>query len=137
MKGKPLRARCWLTLIVNNLINPVQGISIPASYSAHFTPISAPKLHSDIMNQTVSNPAAPEMPYVVILYAIDFLSTIDSLANADAANANNVNRRVGHDRYYVCYGIRNSLCVSRIVFLSPEPIYAPLISVAVHHPEYV
>ncbi|KAJ5945864.1 hypothetical protein N7454_002703 [Penicillium verhagenii] len=80
---------------VNHLINPVHGISIPASYSAHFTPVSAPKLHSDVMNQTVSNPAAPETPYVVMLHAIDFLSTSDSPANADSANQNAANRSSG------------------------------------------
>ncbi|KAJ5279382.1 hypothetical protein N7478_004754 [Penicillium angulare] len=80
---------------INDLINPVHGISIPASYSAHFTPISAPKLHSDVVNQTVSNPAAPETPYVVMLHAIDFLSTADSPANAEAANQNAANRSSG------------------------------------------
>ncbi|GKZ65254.1 methyltransferase protein [Aspergillus niger] len=60
---------------VTHLLNPVHGISIPASYTAHLTPIAAPKLHADVMNQSISNPAAPETPYVVMLHAIDFLST--------------------------------------------------------------
>lgn len=60
---------------VTHLLNPGHGISIPASYSAHLTPISAPKLHADISTQKVSNPAAPETPYVVMLHAIDYLST--------------------------------------------------------------
>ncbi|KAE8149135.1 protein methyltransferase RmtC [Aspergillus avenaceus] len=60
---------------ISHLLNPVHGISIPESYTAHLTPISAPKLHADIMNQTISNPAAPETPYVVMLHAVDFLST--------------------------------------------------------------
>ncbi|KAJ5697690.1 hypothetical protein N7488_011374 [Penicillium malachiteum] len=76
---------------VNDLINPVHGISIPASYSAHLTPISAPKLHSDIMHQTISNPAAPETPYVVMLHAIDFLSSTDSPVN-DATAQTAANR---------------------------------------------
>ncbi|KAI9376367.1 PRMT5 arginine-N-methyltransferase-domain-containing protein [Aspergillus egyptiacus] len=63
---------------VNHLLNPVHGISIPASYTAHLTPISAPKLHADVTNQAVSNPAAPETPYVVMLHAIDYLSTEQS-----------------------------------------------------------
>lgn len=66
---------------VNHLLNPEHGISIPASYTAHFTPISAPKLHADVTNQTVSNPAAPETPYVVMLHAIDYLSTDQSDSN--------------------------------------------------------
>ncbi|KAJ5690303.1 hypothetical protein N7462_004695 [Penicillium macrosclerotiorum] len=80
---------------INDLINPVHGISIPASYSAHLTPISAPKLHSDVTNQTVSNPAAPETPYVVMLHAIDFLSTSDSSTNAEIGNQQNANRSSG------------------------------------------
>lgn len=60
---------------VTHLLNPVHGISIPASYSAHLTPISAPKLHADIAAQSAANPAAPETPYVVMLHAIDYLST--------------------------------------------------------------
>ncbi|KAE8342244.1 hypothetical protein BDV24DRAFT_173864 [Aspergillus arachidicola] len=60
---------------ITHLINPVHGISIPESYTAHFTPISAPKLHADVVHQTISNPAAPETPYVVMLHAVDFLST--------------------------------------------------------------
>jgi protein arginine N-methyltransferase 5 len=60
---------------VQHLINPVHGISIPASYTAHLTPIAAPKLHADIQNQSISNTNAPETPYVVMLHAIDHLST--------------------------------------------------------------
>ncbi|KAL4872651.1 hypothetical protein BDV12DRAFT_134830 [Aspergillus spectabilis] len=77
---------------VNHLLNPVHGISIPASYTAHLTPISAPKLHADVTNQTVSNPAAPETPYVVMLHAIDYLSTDQS--EATASNANNIRSSV-------------------------------------------
>lgn len=63
---------------VTHLINPVHGISIPASYSAHLTPIAAPRLHAEVTNQAVSNPAAPETPYVVMLHAIDYLSSLQS-----------------------------------------------------------
>ncbi|KAL5341601.1 PRMT5 arginine-N-methyltransferase-domain-containing protein [Aspergillus crustosus] len=73
---------------VNHLLNPVHGISIPASYTAHLTPISAPKLHADVTNQTVSNSAAPETPYVVMLHAIDYLSTDQS--DGIIGSANNV-----------------------------------------------
>ncbi len=60
---------------VQHLLNPVHGISIPASYTAHLTPIAAPKLHADISSQASSNPNAAETPYVVMLHAIDYLST--------------------------------------------------------------
>ena len=77
---------------VTHLVNPVHGISIPASYSAHFTPIAAPRLHADVMNQTLTNPAAPETPYVVMLHAIDFLSTnqptASNVAHKTSGNGN-------------------------------------------------
>jgi type II protein arginine methyltransferase len=60
---------------VQHLLNPVHGISIPASYTAHLTPIAAPKLHADVSNQALSNPNAAETPYVVMLHAIDYLSS--------------------------------------------------------------
>lgn len=71
---------------VTHLLNPVHGISIPASYTAHLTPISAPRLHADVMAQSVSNPAAPETPYVVMLHAIDYLSSSQkSSSSTDSA----------------------------------------------------
>lgn len=60
---------------VHHLLNPIHGISIPASYTAHLTPIAAPKLHADINAQSLTNPNAAETPYVVMLHAIDYLST--------------------------------------------------------------
>ena len=79
---------------VTNLLNPVHGISIPASYSAHFTPIAAPRLHAEVANQTAINPAAPETPYVVMLHAIDYLSTnqppASNAINTDPGNNSNL-----------------------------------------------
>ena len=61
---------------VQHLLNPIHGISIPASYTAHITPIGAPKLHADIMHgMSGTNHSASETPYVVMLNAIDYLST--------------------------------------------------------------
>lgn len=60
---------------IQHLINPAHGISIPRSYTAHFTPISTPKLHADITAQRVTNPHASETPFVVMLDAFDYLST--------------------------------------------------------------
>lgn len=56
------------------LLNPKDGISIPASYTALLTPINAPKLHADIFARTAHDPTAPHTPSVVMLHAIDFLS---------------------------------------------------------------
>lgn len=64
---------------VQHLLNPVHGISVPASYTAHFTPIAAPKLHSDIsLTMTSAMPHAAETPYVVMFDQVDFLSIDDS-----------------------------------------------------------
>jgi protein arginine N-methyltransferase 5 len=63
---------------VQHLLNSTHGISIPSSYTAHLTPIAAPKLFADIASQSISNPSAPETPFVVMLHAIDYLSTTTS-----------------------------------------------------------
>ncbi|KAI9821967.1 MAG: methyltransferase protein [Pycnora praestabilis] len=63
---------------VQHVLNPTHGISIPSSYTAHLTPIAAPRLHADISSRSATDPAGPETPYVVMLHAIDFLSTISS-----------------------------------------------------------
>ena len=57
------------------LLNPGHGISIPASYTAYLTPIAAPKLHADILARAVTDKEAPNTPYVVMLHAIDYLSS--------------------------------------------------------------
>lgn len=57
------------------LLNPTHGISIPASYTAYLTPIAAPKLHADILARTNTVEEASITPYVVMLHAIDYLST--------------------------------------------------------------
>ncbi|KAI5291554.1 methyltransferase protein [Ascosphaera acerosa] len=70
-----------------HLLQPEHGISIPASYSAHITPVSAPKIHADITAQSATNPAAPETPFVVFLQGCDFLSTLPSSASPPSAPA--------------------------------------------------
>ena len=60
---------------VQHLLNPVHGISIPSSYTAYLSPIAAPKIFADISSQSQSNPNAAETPYVVMLNAIDHIST--------------------------------------------------------------
>jgi protein arginine N-methyltransferase 5 len=61
---------------VQHVLNPKWGISIPASYTAHLTPIAAPKLYADILGKSVADPGVFEVPYVVMLHAYDFLSTL-------------------------------------------------------------
>ncbi|KAK8250993.1 arginine N-methyltransferase-like protein [Phyllosticta capitalensis] len=60
---------------VQHVLNPTHGISIPQSYTAHLTPASAPKLHADVTTRSIMDSTAPETPHVVMLHAIDFLST--------------------------------------------------------------
>ncbi|KAL8958642.1 MAG: hypothetical protein Q9183_005794 [Haloplaca sp. 2 TL-2023] len=55
------------------------GISIPSSYTNYLSPISAPKLHSDIQLRTLNgDTTAVGTPYVVMLHAIDFLAKRDA-----------------------------------------------------------
>ncbi|KAL8986991.1 MAG: hypothetical protein Q9169_008735, partial [Polycauliona sp. 2 TL-2023] len=64
--------------LTTHLLNPTHGISIPASYTSYLTPIAAPKLHADIASRTPGDPKAAHTPYVVMLHAIDYLSTLPS-----------------------------------------------------------
>ncbi|KAM3153852.1 Protein arginine N-methyltransferase 5 [Botrytis cinerea] len=60
---------------VQHVLAPEHGISIPASYTAHLTPILAPRLHADISNRFSADEHATDTPYVVMFHAIDFLAT--------------------------------------------------------------
>ena len=51
---------------------------IPQSYSAHLTPVMAPKIYSDISTRK-NDPDASETPYVVMLQSIDFLAENDHI----------------------------------------------------------
>ncbi len=59
---------------VQHVLAP-QGISIPANYTAHLSPISAPKLYADVKARESVDPEASNVPYVVMFQAIDFLAT--------------------------------------------------------------
>lgn len=59
---------------VQHVLAP-SGISIPSSYTAHMSPISAPRIHADISHRAVTDPTASDTPYVVLLHQIDFLAT--------------------------------------------------------------
>jgi protein arginine N-methyltransferase 5 len=60
---------------VQHVLAPQFGISIPSSYTAHLTPILAPRLHADISHRAITDSTATETPYVVMLHAIDYLAT--------------------------------------------------------------
>ncbi|KAE8453517.1 hypothetical protein EG329_010378 [Mollisiaceae sp. DMI_Dod_QoI] len=59
---------------VQHVLAPQYGISIPGSYTAHLTPVLAPRLHADISNRAITDSTATETPYVVMLHAIDYLA---------------------------------------------------------------
>jgi protein arginine N-methyltransferase 5 len=114
---------------VTHLLNPVHGISIPSSYSAHLTPIAAPKLHADISSQKISNPAAPETPYVVMLHAIDYLSTTP--ASASTSPHGHLSSSIGDNSGA---GARGSTSTPPPVFEPPSPIVHTAWSFSHHNP---
>jgi protein arginine N-methyltransferase 5 len=59
--------------IQNHLAQP-HGISIPHSYTAHLSPISTPRLFADISSRAVGDPNAFETPWVVRLFAINYVA---------------------------------------------------------------
>lgn len=113
---------------VTHLLNPGHGISIPASYSAHLTPIAAPKLYADICGQRISNPAAPETPYVVMLHAIDYLSITPNSRGHAAQLSSSISSAQS------AAGNRNSTSTPPPVFEAPAPIVLPAWSFSHHNP---
>ncbi len=59
--------------IQGHLARP-HGISIPHSYTAHVSPIFTPRIFADLSARLVSDPNAFETPWVIRLFAIDFVS---------------------------------------------------------------
>jgi protein arginine N-methyltransferase 5 len=59
---------------VQHVLNPRHGISIPASYTAHLTPIATPKIHADLLGKSIVDKDSFEVPYVVMLHQFDYLS---------------------------------------------------------------
>jgi type II protein arginine methyltransferase len=60
---------------IQHVLATPHGISIPSSYSAHLTPILAPRVHGQISRTALTNPVAYDTTYCVYLYAIDYLAT--------------------------------------------------------------
>ncbi len=59
--------------IQRHLARP-HGISIPHSYTAHVSPIFYPRIYADLSARVVADLNAFETPWVVRLFAIDFVS---------------------------------------------------------------
>jgi type II protein arginine methyltransferase len=58
---------------VQQFLHPEHGVSIPQSYSAHLTPISTSRIHSDLLSRSGADKW--DIPYVVMLHQLDFLCT--------------------------------------------------------------
>jgi len=59
---------------VQHILSP-KGISIPSSYTALLTPIASPRLYADILSKSRNSAERLfELPYVVMLHQLDFLS---------------------------------------------------------------
>ncbi|KAJ4522967.1 hypothetical protein HRR78_000456 [Exophiala dermatitidis] len=117
---------------VQHLLNPVHGISIPASYTAHITPIAAPKLHADIKHgMSSSNPNAAEIPYVVMLNAIDYLSTTPnsetSAASASTTASTNTGTPAPYSEAHTHSQVPQSESQSPASSSSPTPTPTPII----------
>nr|RBQ89942.1 hypothetical protein FVER53263_11418 [Fusarium verticillioides] len=59
---------------IQHVMSTPHGISIPSSYTAHLSPISTPKIHADILSRVSGDPNAFETPWVVRLFALDFVA---------------------------------------------------------------
>jgi type II protein arginine methyltransferase len=60
---------------IQHVLAPDHGISIPSSYTAHLSPISTPRLFADVKSRRQQgDPNAFDTPWVVRLFAIDFVS---------------------------------------------------------------
>ncbi|KAI0133421.1 Skb1 methyltransferase [Hypoxylon sp. NC0597] len=60
---------------IQHVLAPTYGISIPASYTAHLSPISTPRLYADIRQRALTaDENAFDTPWVVRLFALDFVA---------------------------------------------------------------
>ncbi|CAM1509069.1 Fc.00g028080.m01.CDS01 [Cosmosporella sp. VM-42] len=59
---------------IQHVISKPHGISIPSSYTAHLSPIATPKIYADILTRLPTDPNGFDTPWVVHLYAINFVS---------------------------------------------------------------
>ena len=66
------REHASLDSSVGTHLYPAEGISIPASYTAHIAPLSSSKLFNE--TRTTKDVKAAETPYVVMFQAINILS---------------------------------------------------------------
>jgi protein arginine N-methyltransferase 5 len=74
---------------VQHVLNPQHGISIPSSYTAHFTPLSTPKIWADLYSRSTNGDASAfDIPWVVMLSQFDYLSILSNQPEAPAQLSN-------------------------------------------------
>ncbi|KAI0384630.1 Skb1 methyltransferase [Hypomontagnella monticulosa] len=59
---------------IQHVLAPGTGISIPQSYTAHVSPIATPRLYADIRGRSPSDDTVFATPWVVRLFALDFVA---------------------------------------------------------------
>lgn len=59
---------------VQHVLHPDHGVSIPTSYTAHFTPIATPRIYADLLSRSGAGMEDKwELPYVSMLHQFDNL----------------------------------------------------------------
>jgi len=59
---------------IQHVLAAPHGLSIPSSYSAHLTPILAPRIYGQISRAALTNSTAYDTAYCVSLHTIDYLA---------------------------------------------------------------
>jgi type II protein arginine methyltransferase len=118
---------------VQHLLNPSHGISIPASYTAFISPIAAPKLYADITNSMLlTTPNAAEIPYVVMLNAVDHVSTCDPSSSSAAPPRSPLQAQPTQPHSKADH--RSQPSTASMIPPTPEPVIRPTWSF--HHPNH-
>jgi protein arginine N-methyltransferase 5 len=63
---------------VQHVLHPEHGVSVPTSYTAHFTPIAHPKIYADLLGRGDADANKWDLPYVTMLHQYDDLCILPS-----------------------------------------------------------
>ena len=75
-RWRPTRPKSYFPFDQTN--QAIGGISIPASYTAHISPIASSRHHTDLLRRVKTDDNNPfETPYVVWLQAYDHIATVN------------------------------------------------------------
>ncbi|GAB7350740.1 hypothetical protein MBLNU459_g1291t1 [Dothideomycetes sp. NU459] len=77
---------------VEHVLHPDHGISIPTSYTAHFTPIATPKIYADLLSRGGTGAEDRwDLPYVSMLHQYDNLCIDPTLSRGSSHKAGSSN----------------------------------------------